>query len=282
MFIHKTRIKLITILTLFLFAVNANVALAQEGGPSLEELSRAAQDPLASISAINLDNTFSFKTGEDEDTAYNFQVQGIYSINTSKFNIIPRLIVPVVGVPKGSDLPIIEPGGGGANTTWGIGDTMLQMFISPVSDGEWKWGIGPQFSFSTHTNTDLRGPDWGAGVSGVLIGSVGNWGLGAVGGNLWSFDGNFSQLVIQPLIYYNIESLPGVSLSYSPSIIADWKIDSSDRWTVPVGAGIGKTFLIGSRGHAVDISVAAYGIPIRPDGAPDAQLKVGMFFIFPR
>ena len=265
--------------TLFLVFAVFNNAYAQS---SLEDISKSAQDPLANISAINLDNTLNFSTGEDDDTAYGLQIQGIYSINTEKINFVPRVIVPIMAVPKGSDLPNLEPGAGGEDTTWGIGDSMIQLFMSPVGDGNWKWGIGPQFSFPTHTDSDLRGPDWGAGVSGVLIGSVGNWSLGAVAGNLWSFDGDFSQLNIQPLIYYNIESVPGLSISYNPSIIADWKIDSSDRWTVPLGAGIGKTFLLGSKGHALDLSVGAYGIPIRPDGAPSAQLKLGMFFIFPR
>ena len=276
---YKINLRLIYLFTVILVFSTFNNAFAQS---SLEDISKSAQDPLANISAINLDNTLNFSTGEDDDTAYGLQIQGIYSFSTEKINFVPRVIVPVMAVPKGSDLPILEPGGGGEDTTWGIGDSMFQLFVSPVSDGNWKWGIGPQFSFPTHTNSDLRGPDWGAGVSGVLIGSVGNWSLGAVAGNLWSFDGNFSQLNIQPLVYYNIESLPGVSLSYNTSIIADWKIDSSDRWTVPVGAGIGKTFLLGSNGYAVDVSVGAYGVPIRPEGAPKAQLKLAMFFIFPR
>ena len=256
----------------------------QEGGTSLEDLARAAQDPLASISAFVSDNTINFGTGENDDTAYVFQLQGVYSINTSiGINIIPRLILPIVGAPKGSQLPILDPSGGGSGTTWGLGDSMAQIFIAPSGgSGNWKWGIGPQFSFATHTKDDLKGPDWGAGAGGVLIGNLGNFSLGGLLSNHWSFDGDFNTLTIQPLVFYNFASAPGVSLSYNPVITSDWKLDTSDRWTVPLGLGIGKTFALGNKGHAVDVSVGGYGVPIRPDGGPKAQLKIALFFIFPR
>jgi len=279
---HRHLKVIILLIALFLMFAFYSKSSAQEGS-SLEDLARAAQDPLASISALVSDNTFSFGVGDDENTAYNFQIQGIYSINTDwGFNIIPRVIFPIVGAPQGAELPILEPGGGGKGTTWGLGDTIAQIFFAPSGSGNWKWGVGPQLSFATHTNSDLKGPDWGAGPAGVIIGSVGQFALGSVVGNLWSFDGDFNTLTIQPLVYYNFESVPGLSLGYNPTISADWKIESSDRWTVPLGLSIGKTFALGKRGHAVDISVGGFGVPIRPDGGPKAQLKVALFFIFPR
>ena len=274
--------KFILALNLLLILFISPQAKAQEGGSSLEIISKSIQDPLASIFAINFDNTISFGTGDNDDTAFNFQIQGIYAIPTSRINFVPRVILPIVGAPKGSDLPILEPGGGGPGTTWGLGDTIAQVFVSPVTKSNWKWGIGPQLSFPTHTDPDLKGPDWGAGPAAVILGDVGQWSLGAVGGNLWSFDGDFNTLLIQPLVYYNVASVPGLSFSYSPAISADWEIDSSDRWTLPLGASVGKTFLLGTKGHAVDLSVGGFGVPIRPDGGPKAQLKVGIFFVFPR
>ena len=32
--------------------------------------------------------------------------------------------------------------------------------------------MGPQFSLATHTDSDLRGPDWGAGAAGVVVGNI--------------------------------------------------------------------------------------------------------------
>jgi hypothetical protein len=272
-----------TILAVIIVLFPITNSYGQEGGPSLEDLARAAQDPLASISAFVSDNTINFGTGDDEDTAYLFQLQGVYSINTSwGVNLIPRVILPIIGAPKGSQLPILDPSGGGSGTTWGLGDSMAQLFITPTGSGNWKWGIGPQVSFATHTKADLKGPDWGAGAGGLVIGSLGNFSVGGLVSNHWSFDGDFNTLSFQPLMYYNFVSAPGVSLSYNPNIIADWKLDTSDRWTVPLGLGIGKTFVLGSKGHAVDVSVGGYGVPIRPDGGPKAQLKLALFFMFPR
>ncbi len=277
-------IKFIALYSFIFVVVMCVPSYAEDKGASLEDLARAAQDPLASISALVSDNTINFKTGDNEDTAYVFQIQGVYSINTDwGVNLIPRAIVPIVGAPKGSELPILDPGGGGNGTTWGLGDSMLQLFVAPSGgSGNWKWGIGPQISFATHTERDLKGPDWGAGIGGVLIGSIGQFSVGGLVSNHWSFDGNYSTLTIQPLLFYNIESLPGLSLAYNPVINADWKLDTSDRWTVPLGLGIGKTFVLGTKGHAVDISLGGYGVPIRPDGGPKAQLKIAMFLMFPR
>lgn len=276
--------KLLILYFLLILNLLSLESYAQESSTSLEELARAAQDPLASIAALVSDNTINFGTGTNDDTAYIFQLQGVYSVTTSiGFNIIPRVILPIIGAPKGSELPILEPGGGGSDTTWGLGDSMAQIFIAPSGgSGNWKWGIGPQFSFATHTKNDLKGPDWGAGAGGIVIGNLGNFSLGGLLSNHWSFDGNFNTLSFQPMVYYNFPSLPGVSLSYSPTITADWELDTSDRWTIPVGLGVGKTFLLGNKGHAVDISVGGYGVPVRPDGGPKAQMKLTMFFIFPR
>lgn len=57
------------------------VALAEEGG-GVAELAALLQDPLANLSAVMTDNTFSFKTGPDhDDEAYEFNIQPVYSIN---------------------------------------------------------------------------------------------------------------------------------------------------------------------------------------------------------
>jgi len=33
-------------------------------------------------------------------------------------------------------------------------------------------GIGSQFSLPTHTDADLRGPDLGAGIAGIVVGNI--------------------------------------------------------------------------------------------------------------
>ena len=253
-------------------------------GQSAEEMARMAQDPLASISAIASDNTFNFGTGADgeEQVAPNLQIQPVYSITLGSWNFIPRAIIPIIGAPPESDLPGLgPPRPPGSDRTWGLSDIATQFFFAPSGGAKVKWGLGPQFSWRTRTDDRVGGAGWGAGPAGVVLTDFGSLSVGALVGNMWSYDGDFSTMLVQPLIYYNFESMPGVSLSYNPAITFDWKGDSGNKVTLPVGLGIGKTFALGG-GFGMDLSGGAYGMVVRPDGGPKWQLKVAAFFILPR
>ena len=261
-------------------SVFASTALAQD---SLEDLARKAQDPLADITAIMTDNTIGFNQGPGDDTGYGFQLQPVKSFDTPYgFRLIPRAIIPIVGAPNGSDFIFLGDLGGPAaavptntTTTWGLSDTMVQMFVAPETDSSVKFGIGPQVSLSTHTDSKLKGPGWGAGVAAVVFGGVGNLSLGSVVGQHWGSDGNFSTLTIQPIVLYNFEQLPGVYLGYNNTISANWKQSGKNVWTVPLGLTVGKILAIGD-GSALDLSIGGYNVIARPDGAPDWQLKFGI------
>jgi hypothetical protein len=68
----------------------------------------------------------------------------------------------------------------------------------------------------------------------------GPWVFGALINNVWSFAGDdtrpdVNQMLIQPFLNYNLPA--GWYLTASPIITANWKADSDDRWTVPLGGG---------------------------------------------
>ena len=201
------------------------------------------------------------------------------------FRLIPRAIIPIVGAPVGSDFAFLGDLGGepviaptNTTTTWGLSDTMVQLFIAPQMEGSVKWGIGPQVSLETHTDSLLKGPSWGGGIAGVIFGSLGNIAWGSVVNQHWGDDGDFNVLGVQPILFYNFESLPGAYLGYSNTITADWEASSSDRWTVPLGLTAGKTIPVGA-GSAVDLSLGGYRVVARPDGAPDWQMKFAVSLI---
>lgn len=237
------------------------------------ELAQKAQDPLANISAIQLDLSSKHNIDPDNDSAYSALIQPVYAISTENATYIPRLVIPILGMPN------TEPGND--DTTWGMGDIVAQMFISPKSESSWKWGIGPQISFDTHTDDALIGSAWGGGLAGVLVGSIDNFSLSFIVNHLWGNEGDFSTSTVNPMIFYNFESMPGVTLSYQGLISYDWKAeDSSDRLTVPLGLQIGKMFDLGG-GWGLEPSIGAYGMPIRADDAADWEIKASIFFIFP-
>lgn len=61
-------------------------------------------------------------------------------------------------------------------------------------------------------------------------------------------------MLIQPFLNYNFRH--GWYFTSSPIITANWLAASSDRWTVPIGGGIGKLFRLGKL--PVNTQLAAY------------------------
>ena len=255
-------------------------ALAQEG-PSAEELARKAQDPLADVRAIMTDNTIGFGTADDQ-TSYGFQIQPVYSIPTDRgYNWIARAVIPIVGAPAGAGLPRLSPEPlPEEGSEWGLSDTILQLFWTPKTEADIKWGIGPQASIRTRTTERVAGPGWGAGISGVVFGSAGNLAYGALVNHHWGQD-DYSVSNIQPIVFYNITSMPGTYVGYNNTITYNWSADSGNRWQVPVGLTVGKTLGIGSAGYALDLSLGGYWLAEKPQGGADWQLKFGISLFFP-
>jgi hypothetical protein len=69
------------------------------------------------------------------------------------------------------------------------------------------------------------------------------WVIGILGRQLWSVAGpesrkDVNQLLLQPFVNYNLPA--GFYLGSAPIITANWTAAQSNRWTVPVGGGVGK------------------------------------------
>ena len=97
----------------------------------------------------------------------------------------------------------------------------------------------------------------------------------------WSFDGDYSTMGFQPNLYYNFKSIEGAFVAYNASITANWKADSGNRWTVPLGIYAGRMFDLGS-GYGLEIGAGPYWNVEKPDGAADWFLKFQVNFIFPK
>jgi hypothetical protein len=74
------------------------------------------------------------------------------------------------------------------------------------------------------------------------------WVYGVLVNNIWSLSdnkqgGSYNNGLIQPFVNYNFDS--GLYLTSAPIITVNWKAESSQQWTVPVGGGVGKIFHFG-------------------------------------
>jgi hypothetical protein len=56
--------------------------------------------------------------------------------------------------------------------------------------------------------------------------------------------------------------------------------DSSDRWTVPVGLGVGR--VIPGRKRPIDIQIAALANVVKPDFEADWTIRLQVSLLFPK
>lgn len=258
-----------------------SVATFQVFADSAAEMAKKLQDPLANIKALMTDNDINFNSGDDE-TSYGFQLQPVYAVpfEDKGFNLVNRAVIPILGLAPQAQKPIVgEPLPPGDDRTWGLSDSVLQFFFSPRTDSAWKWGLGPMISLPTRTDSKLKGPGWGAGPAAVIVGSIGeNTSTALIAGHIWGEEDGFSTSTLNPQVFYN---LPGAwTINYVNTISYDWKADSGNQWTVPIGLGFSKTIALKS-GIGLDMLFGVYKNVERPEGAADWTVKWGVSWIFP-
>ncbi len=248
-----------------------SIAQAQD----TEALAKKVQNPVASLISVPFQNNFNFGVGPDNDLQYNLNIQPVLPIKLDDdWNLISRTVLPLIYQP------VLAPGVG---DVFGLGDIQEQLYLSPGKASSFIWGAGPVFQFPSATNVALGTGKWAAGPGGVALVVKGPWVVGALANNIWSIGEDNGRtdvdlLTIQPFINYNFPG--GWYLTSSPIITANWVADSDNRWTVPIGGGVGKIFRIGAQ--PMNAQLAAYDNVVTPDGGPDWQIRFQIQFLFPK
>lgn len=261
------------------------------------QLAALLQDPMATISALETDTKVGFRAGPKNDKSYKFELQPVHAIVFEElgFSLVPRATIPYIGTKPGVDLPGLanpdeedDPGTGKGDkgTEWGLGDITTQFWVAPLGQERFlKVGLGPQFSWKTRSDNDVKGAGGGAGPTGVAVGDAGPWAFSIMGGHMWGFDGDFSTTSMQPAIFFNFESMPGAYLYFDNTVSYDHKTKggNGNSWTIPVGIGAGRTFDMGG-GHALDLRLAGYHFPSwgRAKDAVEYEAQFKFAWMFPR
>ena len=272
---RKTALAMFPVL-LFAALIAATPAMAQTRGnaESTEELQKAAQNPVADIISIPLQNNFNFGVGPQDKMQYVGNIQPVVPFHaTESWNVITRTIVPLVYQPE------LAPGVG---DVFGLGDIQFTAFLSPAKPGEFIWGVGPIFQFPSGTNNSMTTGQWCAGPSVVGLKMDGHWVYGALANYISSFAGQsdrgaVSQWLIQPFVNYNMSD--GWYLTSAPIITANMMADTSDRWTVPIGGGMGKIIRIEKL--PLNLSLQGFYNVARPDAGPDWSIRFQIQLLLP-
>ena len=267
-----------TTATIHALAVSATALLAAAPAHaelSAEELAKLAQNPVGNLISVPFQNNSNLNAGPDKRTQNILNIQPVIPISVSdEWNIITRTIVPVISQPL--------PDGERSN---GIGDTVLTAFLSPAKPGKWIWGAGPVLQIPTNSNSDLGNRNWGLGPSVVVLhlDKGDPWVYGVLANNIWSLSdsgsgGSYNNGLIQPFVNYNFPG--GFYVTSAPIITVNWKADRSQRWTVPLGGGVGKIFHLGRL--PVNTQLSAYYNVVTPDDGPNWQIRAQVQFMFPK
>lgn len=256
-------------------AVLALVAVSAAQPASEEDLAKETQNPVSDLISVPFESNFNFGVGPNDDLQYILYVQPVVPFRLSKdWNLITRTIIPLI------DQPELGPGVG---DVFGLGDIQLSQFLSPAKSGALIWGIGPIVQFPTATDDALGSDKWSAGPTAAALTIRGPWVAGAVVNHLWSFAGDddradVNQTLIQPIVNYNLPG--GWFLSSVPYITANWETDGDDRWTVPIGIGVGKVHRFGTQ--PVSLQLTPYYNVVRPDDAAEWTLQFRINLLFPK
>jgi hypothetical protein len=250
------------------------VCAAGAADDSDTELAKKTQNPVADLISVPFQNNFNFGAGPKDATIYVLNVQPVIPLRlTEDWNLITRIIAPIINQP--SLFPEAE-------SAFGLGDINPTFFLSPAKPGEIIWGVGPTFTLPTATDSLLGSGKWSMGPAAVALSIQGPWVFGALANQQWSFAGwrdqDVSQLLIQPFVNYNLPD--AWYLVSAPIITANWEASSGNKWTVPLGGGVGKLFKLDKL--PINTQLQAFYNVERPDFSADWQLRFQLQFLFPK
>ena len=240
-----------------------------------DQLRKAAENPLANLVNVPIQNTSSFESGEYGRTQNIAKIEPVVPVRlSSNWNLIVRAIQPLTWQPDDK-----APTG----MTFGLGDLNPSFFISPEYPGKIIWGAGPVFVFPTGTNAALGSGKFSIGPTAAVLTQPGPWTLGVLMNNYWSVAGfsdrkNVNQMLIQYFLSYNFKR--GWYLTSSPISTANWMEPSGKRWVVPLGGGIGRLVLLGPQ--AAKLSVQVFGNVVNPPNASPWSLRFQFALLYPK
>jgi hypothetical protein len=281
-----TGVALICLLTAAAPSVRAQAPQAQPAAASVpgadnsDELRKQAQNPVASLISVPLQDNWNFNVGPADRTQNVLNVQPVIPVSlTENWNLIIRWIAPIIYQPV--DVP--QAAGAAVEAGYyGLGDMQPAFFVSPKKS-KVIWGIGPQLLLPTATKTGILGQGkFGVGPTIVLLVQPGKWTLGVLTNNVWGVAGHsdlphVNQFLLQYFINYNLKK--GYFLTWQPTLTANWEATNGGRWVVPVGGGIGRIMRLGAQ--PVNIGFQFYGNVVHPSGASPWTMRLQIAFLFP-
>jgi hypothetical protein len=244
----------------------AGLAAAQSPDGAQESLAQHKLNPLAHSLNLPVTLSFGFARGADAQPTLNFQPLIPFGL-TGNWRVVSRSNVPIVHLP-------------GAEGATRLADADVSLFLTPTHAAPLVWGVGPIIQLPTASDPALGTEKWSAGPTAVLVYAAGPWVNGILASHRWSFAGSDRR---EPVSLTQIE----VKLSYafandwyvqSDQVLShDWRAPRGQRWTIPIGVDVGRTFKIGV--HGMSLQLGAYYNVKKPTGGADWTLQTQLSWL---
>ena len=253
-------------------------------------ITEEAMNPLSTVISVPFENNTLFNVGPDKATVNVLNVKPIFPVSLGNWNLINRVTLPIA-YTEGQDVEVDgkftsgvgNPGSFGLGSVYGIADTTYQGFMTPAKAGKVAWGLGASLVIPTHSEDRFGSDKWSTGPAVVVFSAQGNWIWGAIAQNIWSFAGDSDAAdvnVFSAQLTVNYKLKNRWYLTSSPLITANWEVEKENRWTVPLGGGIGR--IVKFNGKAVAIDVGAYYNVETPRFANNWYSQILVNFLFPK
>ena len=262
-------IRLIVNLALSHLVLCAFPAWGQESGKEVGSVAQQKLNPLAYSIYLPATLSLGFGAGPRRDTQPTLSLQPRIPLRlTEDWRVISRSNVSIIHVP-------------GPEETTGLGDIDVSLFLTPTKTAKWVWGAGPIVQFPTATDTALGTEKWSAGPTAALLYVDGPWVNGILESHLWSFAGRGSRedvSLTQVEVEFSYTFSNDWYIQTSPTFSHDWNAPSGERWVIPIGVDVGRTFTIGSQG--ITVQIGAYYNVKKPTGAPEWVLNTQLSWLY--
>lgn len=261
---------------LLLAIVLNGTASAQEARPTAttgvtsQDLAKSVHNPFEDFIRVPIEADTNFKVGPHHNVGQSLNVEPVFPFHLNReWDLIARPNLTLTYLPS-------------PHRQFGLEDLQTLFYLTPSSASEWIWGIGPIFEFPTATSKQLGTGKWAVGPNGALVYSNGPWFNQILAYHLISFAGDrgrasVSLSYLEPQISYNFES--GWYVDTDPEMTFDWRANSADAWTIPVGLDVGKAFNLGSQ--AMSLQIGSYDFVKHPQGSTRWMLRVTVTLLFP-
>ena len=240
------------------------------------DLAKKLANPISSLISVPFQLNYDSNIGPaDDGERFVLNIQPVIptSLNAD-WNLITRVILPVTSQDD------IFPGAG---DQFGLGDTTVSVFLSPVKPafGKWIWGVGPVAVLPTATDDLLGGEKWGLGPTAVVLTQSGPWTVGALANQVWSVTGDgdrtdINNTFLQPFVSYTTATAWTYTLNTESSY--DWE---ADEWSVPINAQVSRLTRIGKQPVSFGVG-ARYWANSSPTGPEGWGARAFMTFLFPK